>query len=66
MPYLTKVRMRTNCDRGIPRVVCGSGAAGVSRSSGRTVAAGESIGSTRGLRVTGRWSSSGMPELLAC
>ena len=51
MPYLAKVRMRTNCDRGISRVVCGSGAAGVSRSSGRTGAAGESIRSTRGLRV---------------
>jgi hypothetical protein len=51
MPYFTKVRMRPNCDRGISRIVCGSGAADIPRSSGRTGAAGESIGSTRGLRV---------------
>jgi hypothetical protein len=51
MPYLTKVRMRANCDRGIWRGVCGLWLTGVSSCSWRIGAAGETIRSTRGLRA---------------
>jgi hypothetical protein len=33
MPYFTQVRMRANCDRGIARVVRGSGLTGASATS---------------------------------
>ena len=59
MPYFTKVRMRANCDRGISRVVCGSGMTGALPSVRRFGADGE-IPSTRGFRAD--WSAGGEPE----
>lgn len=53
MPYLAKVRMRANCDRGISRAG-GAGVTGLSGSSCRT-GEGETICSTRGLRAD--WSA---------
>lgn len=50
-PYFTKVRMRTNCDRAISRVVCGSGLIGGLSSSSRGPGGAAEIASTRGLRA---------------
>jgi hypothetical protein len=50
IPYSTQVRMRAWCDRGIWRVVRGSGSTGAATSSLRT-GAGDRIESTRGFRA---------------
>jgi hypothetical protein len=60
MRYLTQVRMRANCDRGIWLVAGGSGLTGAWTTSRRAGLAGKIIPRTRGLRAD--WWSPGVED----